>query len=182
MKLIKTFYPIRNFFLFYNLDLKRIFTNKMVSSICWLAIQILMLTTPDQVMYFYRPFPQWVCFLQMVLRNAVVFALLLLIDAIVIARYFLIFWMKNQLSFQDDFWCLFVNTWIIISRFSFFKQFFFQNNLSQNVFFIFLDFCISQLTSLQFILCYVAGFSQSPPFHLWDYSICNNARLEVRSG
>jgi hypothetical protein len=50
------------------------------------------------------------------------------------------------------------------------------------VFFIFLDFCLSQLTSLQFILCYVAGFSQSPPSHLWDYSICNNARLEVRSG
>ncbi len=47
----------------------------------------------------------------------------------------------------------------------------------------FLDFGLSQLTSLQFIHCHVAGFykptiPQSPPSHLQDYSICNNARLE----
>jgi hypothetical protein len=50
-------------------------------------------------------------------------------------------------------------------------------------FFFFLDFGLSQLTSLQFIQCHVAGFykptiPQSPPSHLQDYSICNNARLE----
>jgi hypothetical protein len=52
-------------------------------------------------------------------------------------------------------------------------------------FFFFLDFGLSQLTSasLQFIHCHVAGFykptiPQSPPSHLQDYSICNNARLE----
>ena len=83
-----------------------------------------MLTTPDQVMYFYHPFPHWVCFVQLILKNAFVFALLLLIDAIVIARYFLIYWMKNPFSFQDDFWSYFVNTWIIISRFGLLKLFF----------------------------------------------------------
>jgi hypothetical protein len=50
-------------------------------------------------------------------------------------------------------------------------------------FFWTLDFGLSQLTSLQFIHCHVAGFykltiPQSPPSHLQDYSICNNARLE----
>ena len=50
-------------------------------------------------------------------------------------------------------------------------------------FIFFLDFGLSQLTSLQFIHCHVAGFykpaiPQSPPSHLQDYSICNNARLE----
>jgi hypothetical protein len=45
------------------------------------------------------------------------------------------------------------------------------------------DFGLSQLTSLQFIHCHVARFykptiPQSPPSHLQDYSICNNARLE----
>jgi hypothetical protein len=44
------------------------------------------------------------------------FAFLLFIDAIIVARYFQIFWMKNPLSFQDDFWCLFVNIWIVICR------------------------------------------------------------------
>jgi hypothetical protein len=51
------------------------------------------------------------------------------------------------------------------------------------IFFFLLDFGLSQLTSLQFIHCHVAGFykptiPQSPPSHLQDYSICNNARLE----
>ncbi len=46
-----------------------------------------------------------------------------------------------------------------------------------------LDFGLSRLTSLQFILCDVAGFykltiPQSLPSHLRDYSTCNNARLE----
>jgi hypothetical protein len=49
--------------------------------------------------------------------------------------------------------------------------------------FFFLDLGLSQLTSLQFVHCHVAGFykptiPQSPPSHLQDYSICNNARLE----
>jgi hypothetical protein len=42
------------------------------------------------------------------------------------------------------------------------------------------DFGLSRLTSLQY---HVAGFykptiPQSLPSHLWDYSTCNNARLE----
>jgi len=46
-----------------------------------------------------------------------------------------------------------------------------------------LDFGLSRLTSLQLIQYHVAGFykptiPQSPPSHLRDYSMCNNARLE----
>jgi hypothetical protein len=50
--------------------------------------------------------------------------------------------------------------------------------------FFWLDFCLSQLTSLQIILYHVAGFYKptiphiSPPSHLQDYSICNYASLE----
>jgi len=52
----------------------------------------------------------------------------------------------------------------------------------KNVFF-WLDFGLSRLTSLQFILCHVAGFykptiPQSLPSDLRDYSTCKNARLE----
>jgi hypothetical protein len=47
-----------------------------------------------------------------------------------------------------------------------------------------LDFGLSQLISLKFILHHVAGFfkptiPQSLPSHLQDYRICNNARLEL---
>ena len=50
-------------------------------------------------------------------------------------------------------------------------------------FFLLLDFGLSRLTSLQFIQYHVAGFYKltiplSLPSHLWDYGICNNARLE----
>ena len=58
-----------------------------------------------------------------------------------------------------------------------------DTQLLQQKFFFFLDFGLSWLTSLQFIQYHVAGFykpaiPQSPPSHLQDYSICNNARLE----
>ncbi len=58
----------------------------------------------------------------------------------------------------------------------FFKK---PSHLSWNTFF----FSLSWLTSLQLILCHVAGFykptiPQSPPSHLRDYSTCNNARFE----
>jgi hypothetical protein len=44
-------------------------------------------------------------------------------------------------------------------------------------------FGLIQLASLQFILCYVAGFyeptiSQIPPYHLWDYNKFFKDRLE----
>ncbi len=50
--------------------------------------------------------------------------------------------------------------------------------------FVLLDFGLSRLTSLQFIQYHVAGFykptiPQSSPFHLQDYSTCNNARFEM---
>ncbi len=105
-------------------DLKRIFTNKMVSSICWCAMEgLLVLFTADLVMYFYHPFPQWICFLQIILRHTIVLRLMLLVDAMVLARYILIFWLKNPLKFQDDFWCHLVNTWVFLFRFSFNKFF-----------------------------------------------------------
>ncbi len=49
--------------------------------------------------------------------------------------------------------------------------------------FFLLEFGLSRLTSLQFILNHEAGFykptiPQSPPSLLQDYSICNNARSE----
>ncbi len=105
----------------------------MVSSICWCVIQgLLVLSLPDLVMYFYRPFPKWICFFQLILRHALVLRLLLLIDAAVIARFILIFWIKNPLNFQNDFWCHFVNIWAVIFRFSFTIYLSFSGSLSSH--------------------------------------------------
>ena len=123
-------------YLFNFTDLKRIFNNKMVSSLCWTVIELLtVLVIPNVIMYFYRPFPQWICFLQLILKPALACRLLLLMDAIVIARYIIIFWLQNLLKFQDDFWCYFVNIWIVMFRFL--KYFFGVPHLATFIFFIF---------------------------------------------
>ena len=98
-------------------DLKRIFINKMVSSICWSILAwFLIIQIPDLVIYFYRPFPEMFCFVHLILRNVIVSQILLFFDAIIIVRYILIFWLKNPLSFHDDFWYIFINLWVVIFR------------------------------------------------------------------
>ena len=98
-------------------DLKRIFINKLVSSICWCILAwFLIIQVPDLTMHFYRPFPEPFCYVHLIMRNIIVSSMLLFFDVIVLARYMLIFWMKNPLSFQDDFWYLFVNIWVVFYR------------------------------------------------------------------
>ena len=98
-------------------DLKRILTNRLVSSICWCVLESLfVIWSPDLLLYFYRPFPNWVCILQAIFRNAVLLRLTILFDAIIIARYVFIFWLKNPLNFDDEIWCTFINFWTIIFR------------------------------------------------------------------
>jgi hypothetical protein len=50
------------------------------------------------------------------MRGLVYMQAILFLDVIVIARYIFIIWMKNPLSFQDDFWYLFVNLWVVFFR------------------------------------------------------------------
>jgi len=98
-------------------DLKRIFINKMVSSVCWSILAwFAIIQTPDLVMYFYRPFPETFCFVHLILRNVIVSHILLFFNIIIIVRCILIFWLKNPLSFHDDFWYMFVNLWVVVFR------------------------------------------------------------------
>jgi hypothetical protein len=98
-------------------DLRRIFINRMVSSVCWSILAwFLFIQIPDLTMYFYRPFPEAFCFVHLILRNIIVSQILLFFDVIIVVRYILIFWLKNPLSFHDDFWFRFVNIWVVLYR------------------------------------------------------------------
>ena len=98
-------------------DVRRIFINKIVSSVCWSVISILVLVqAPDMVFYLYQPFPELYCLFNIVCRNVFVIQILLFFDAIIIFKYISIFWLKNPLNFKDDFWCVFTNVWVVIFR------------------------------------------------------------------
>jgi hypothetical protein len=98
-------------------DLKRFFINKMVSSICWSVIALLILVQILQIIfYLYLPFPELFCMLYIVYMNAIQIQLILFSNAIIIFRYMSIFWLRNPMSFKDDFWCFFVNTWVVFYR------------------------------------------------------------------
>ena len=98
-------------------DLKRILTNRLVSSICLCLLEMLvLLDIPGLVNYFYGPFPEWVCYMQIIYRHAATLRLMLIFNAIIISRYIFIFWLKNPLNFDDEFWCRFINASISFLR------------------------------------------------------------------
>jgi hypothetical protein len=77
--------------------------------------------TPDMIRYFSRPFNQSVCFILLTIKTTIAMQVFLFFDTINISSYVFIFWLKNPLNFQDDFWSTFVNLWII--SFSLISQF-----------------------------------------------------------
>jgi hypothetical protein len=57
--------------------------------------------------------PPWYCDLQNLLKHVTVFVLLLIVDAIFVVKFVLIFYLKNSSIAHDDFWNLFVRIWIV---------------------------------------------------------------------
>jgi hypothetical protein len=93
----------------YGSDTKRILTNKIVSMICWNNLVIIpVVVVTDVAIYFFGPLKEEYCFAFLVLRNIVKSDFLFLLNAIILSRYILIFWLKNPASVNDDFWSLYV--------------------------------------------------------------------------
>ena len=67
--------------------------------------------------FIYGPLPPLACFWHFLLRKALVNQLLLLFDGIILMQYIFIFWVKNPATFQDEFWNLFLNLWVVIFSF-----------------------------------------------------------------
>ena len=95
-------------------DLKRIFINKVVSSACWSILAwISVIQIPILVQHVTGHLPTLICFLHLILKNAILIQIVLFYDAIVIVRYISIFVLKNPLSFENDFWFCFVNISVV---------------------------------------------------------------------
>ncbi len=105
-------------------DSKRIIINRIFCSGCWLSIGYLFLVhLPDLFRYTYGPLPEFVCFYHQVIKNALTQQLLIIVNLIVVFRYVFIFWLKNPVAFQDEFWHFFLVIWMI--GFSFVSQWIF---------------------------------------------------------
>ena len=102
----------------------QILSNKLVSSICWTAIELFLLVhTTLLVRFTVGPLPGWICFWQLVFRRAILKQFVLLLDAIMLTRFAFIFWLKNPAAFPDNFWIFFINVWVVgfsmLDQFSF---------------------------------------------------------------
>ena len=102
-------------------DLKRTMLNKLVSSVCLTCMEwFFIIQVLDMVRYVYGPLPVGLCSFNMHLRFVIMTQQMLFVDGIIITRYIYIFCLKNPFAFNDDFWYLFVNLWVI--AFSFIAQ------------------------------------------------------------
>ena len=90
----------------------RTLINQLISSIIWYGILWNgIVQVPIMLRYMLGPFPTWICFIDVVIRNAFIMQGLLFVDAIIIVRYIFLFHVKNPTALQDDFYRLFLNCW-----------------------------------------------------------------------
>ncbi len=105
----------------YGSDLKRIFVNRLVTSLAFTAMgQLILVQIPEILQYVTGSLPNWLCFWHYVIKNSIAMQEILFLDIITLVRYMFVFSIKNPATFQDKFWNFFIN--IVVVSFSFLSQ------------------------------------------------------------
>jgi formate-dependent nitrite reductase membrane component NrfD len=87
--------------------------HKLSYIVFWIAISSLPIIQALEVsIQLFGPFNQCFCFSFITFKNIVRTTILLFLCANIIARYILIFHLKNPLAVVDGFWCVFISSWI----------------------------------------------------------------------
>ena len=103
-------------------DKKRTLINKLASAFCWNGIVwCLVVQSFYTARFLFGPLAPRLCFWIVLLRKCVTVNIGMTMNAITATRYVFIFWLKNPAAFNDDFWCVFANVWVVL--FSFVSQF-----------------------------------------------------------
>ena len=63
--------------------------------------------------YIFGPTPLFICNLNLFLKRTMTTQAMLFLDSIMLSRFVFIFILRNPTAFQDDFWSLFGNIWIL---------------------------------------------------------------------
>lgn len=121
----------------YGLDKTRTIINMLVARIAGIKIQFLLLVQVlEMARYTFGPLPDVVCLGQNILRDSFVFISMLHLDAIMMARYLFIFWLKNPAAFQHDFWFTVVSTWIHVVGFLIYSIHYLSSPYRPTVFYV----------------------------------------------
>ena len=78
---------------------------------CWTGIVQLTIPIVDNIRFLTWPFPASFCYVHILAKVVLKSVTLLHLDAIIITKYVLIFWLKNPGAVNDEFWCIFINIW-----------------------------------------------------------------------
>ena len=154
----------------YGFENKRTLVNRLIVFQCWIVIAyILIVMTGDVCIALLSPLPSWYCDTHNYFKNAIVIAALIAIDTILVARFVLIFCLKNSSLCYDDFWNFFVRMWTAaFALISQFVHFFFPGKKTLSYYICIQDYPLSDhtlqykvrwftvaLTLLSVILCTV---------------------------
>ena len=102
--------------------MKRTIVNRLASSVCWSTITYFLFPQiVDLSRYFTGPLPAGLCTFNLFIKNVITIQILFFFNASIIFKYISIFWLKNPIRLQDEFWACYVNIWVIM--FSFLGQF-----------------------------------------------------------
>ena len=74
---------------------------------CGIFVQV-----PHMIRYIFGPLPQGLCFFLTIIQSAIIYDFILLLDAMAMTKYILIYVVKNPSRFNNEFWHLFIVIWI----------------------------------------------------------------------
>ena len=90
----------------------RILLSQLFSKIIFIGILfVIFVEVPNYFIYIVGPLPEFMCSIEIVLRAAFTISILILLNAILIARYIFLFHTKNPTATQHDYWTHFLSIW-----------------------------------------------------------------------
>ena len=97
----------------YGNDSNRTLLNMFASLYCWAVVEfIILVQIPETARFLFGPLPGFVCHIQIFLRSTSVTVLLLYKNFSALTKYIFIFWLKNPVAFDNEFWSLFICFWV----------------------------------------------------------------------
>jgi hypothetical protein len=95
-------------------DKKRTLINRLLTSVCLTGIEYYVVVLPFEIVrHLNGPFGNVTCNFLLLFKNILSIQVALFTLGVSVSRYLYIFYLKNPARFQDEFWQLFINIWVV---------------------------------------------------------------------